>query len=198
MQYQEIAEKIISLKDADLAMRNELIKKGKLWDGYDPEMEKLHMANADSLSKIIDEIGYPTLDKVGPEAHEAAWVIIQHAISKPNFLRKCQILLQEAIDDHRADPLHLAYLSDRISIFEGSKQRYGTQFDWDENGDLSPQPYDDIKAVNDRRAALGLNSLEEQTEIIRARAKAEKELPPKDLEEKRMKMKAWKKKVGWI
>ncbi|GAK91094.1 hypothetical protein JCM19297_2539 [Nonlabens ulvanivorans] len=43
MNYPEIAHKIIKLKDADLALRDELIQKGQLSNGYDTDMEQFHI-----------------------------------------------------------------------------------------------------------------------------------------------------------
>lgn len=53
-----IANTIIALKYDDLQLRNELIKKGKLSEGYDEAMEKLHTRNAKVLDEIIDTIGF--------------------------------------------------------------------------------------------------------------------------------------------
>ena len=44
----------------------------------------------------------------------------------------------------------LAYLEDRIAFFEGRPQVYGTQFDWDEQGQLSPLPIKDEANVDER------------------------------------------------
>lgn len=87
MNYEEIAEKIVGLKNADLALRDKLIKSGQISDGYNEEMKELHNRNAKILSEIIDIIGYPTTDKVGKEASEATWLIIQHSIGQPDFMK---------------------------------------------------------------------------------------------------------------
>ncbi|GAK99751.1 hypothetical protein JCM19314_936 [Nonlabens ulvanivorans] len=197
MNYPEIAHKIIQLKDADLALRDELIQKGQLSNGYDTDMEQLHIKNAEQLNEIINLIGYPTIEKVGHEASEAAWLIIQHAISKPDFMKRCVLLLQHT-DHNDTVKLNLAYLTDRIAVFEERQQLYGTQFDWDANGELSPQAYDDLNKVNERRKALDLPTLEEQTQMIRQRAKEEKQSTPTDFEKRKKEIRAWKKKVGWI
>lgn len=39
--------------------------------------------------------------------------------------------------------VHVAMLEGRIRCNEGKRQRYGTQFDWDKDGLLSPHPIDD-------------------------------------------------------
>jgi len=193
MRYPHHASKIIKLKQKDLAFRDQLIASGKLHDGYNQEMESIHIENAETLDAIIDQIGYPTIEKVGKEASEAAWLVIQHAISRPAFMRKCAQLLEVEVSNNNADPIPHAYLQDRIAVLEGENQLYGTQFDWDENGQMSPNTYDDIDKVNQRRQALGLNTLEEQTELIRARIKKENQKPPKDYKLRQKEMEEWRK-----
>lgn len=90
-----------------------------------------------------------------------------------------------AVSENKADPKNLAYLTDRIAVFESKPQLYGTQFDWDENGNLSPNLFDDLIKVNERRKSIGLNTLEEQTEIIRIQAKNENQSPPTDIEKRK-------------
>ncbi|MEP1855854.1 hypothetical protein [Nonlabens ulvanivorans] len=58
--------------------------------------------------------------------------------------------------------------------------------------------YDDLNKVNERRKALDLPTLEEQTQMIRQRAKEEKQSTPTNLEKRKKEIRAWKKKVGWI
>ena len=197
MDYKGLAERIVELKDADLELRDKLIRDRQLGEGYNEEMERLHHRNADILNQVIDTIGYPTIDKVGKEASEAAWLVIQHSIGCPDFMKKCAKLLRNAVCENRADPKNLAYLTDRIAAFEGKPQLYGTQFDWDENGELSPNLLDDATNVNRRRTSIGLTTLEEQTALIRRRAESEHQSPPTDSEKRRQEIEQWKKKVGW-
>src|SRR5690606_5312352 len=195
--YKSIAETIIDLKDADLALRDQLVQSGQLSEGYHADMKELHNKNAKTLNDIIDTIGYPTIDKVGKEANEAACLVIQHAIGQPGVMKKCAALLEITLSEHTADPKHLAYLTDRIAVFEGKPQRYGTQFDWDENGNLSPNFFDDLLKVNERRASIGLNTLEEQIEIIRKQVKNEHQSPPTDFKKRQQDIEEWKRHVGW-
>jgi hypothetical protein len=197
MDYKSIAEKIIDLKNADLALRNKLVQSGQLSEGYNEEMKDLHNRNAKVLSDLIDTIGYPTIDKVGKEANEAAWLVIQHSIGQPEFMKKSAELLKSAGDENKADPKSLAYLTDRIAVLEGKPQLYGTQFDWDKHGNLSPNLFDDLNKVNERRKSIGLNTIEEQTEIMREQVKSENQSPPKDFEKRKQEIEQWKKNVGW-
>ncbi|MDC8103415.1 DUF6624 domain-containing protein [Chryseobacterium sp. PTM-20240506] len=198
MSHNHFAERIIELKNEDLELRDQLIKRGELGEGYHKEMEQLHNRNAKKLNDIMDIIGYPGIDKVGKEASEAAWLIIQHAIGQPELMRKCVRLLKDAVDEQKADPKNLAYLSDRIAVFEGKPQLYGTQFDWNENGEMVPNFIDNITKVNERRKSVGLNTLEEQTAIIREQVKRENQSPPEDFSKRKNELEIWKKKVGWI
>jgi len=195
MNYKEIAEIIIGLKNADLEFRDKLIQSGQLSDGYNEEMKELHNRNAKTLNEIIDKIGYPTTIKVGEEASEAAWLVIQHSIGQPEFMKKCMNLLEVAVSENEATPKNLAYLIDRIAVFEGKPQLYGT--DWDENGSLSPNIFDDLTKVNERRKSIGLNTLEEQTKKIREQAINENQSPPSDFEIRKQEIEEWKRNVGW-
>jgi len=198
MDYEKIANRIIDLKNADLILRDRLIQKEQLGKGYNEEMEMLHNSNAKALDEIIETIGYPTIDNVGKEASEAAWLIIQHSIGLPYFMKKCVKLLQQAVSEKKANPANLAYLTDRIAVFEGKMQLYGTQFDWDENGELSPRAFDNIIKVNQRRTLIGLNTLEEQIQIMRKRVSSENQVPPINAEKRIKEYNVWRRKAGWL
>jgi hypothetical protein len=197
MNYREFADKIIELKKTDLEFRGKLIESGKLDEGYNKEMAEIHNRNVKTLNEIINKIGYPTVDKVGKEASEATWLIIQHSIGQPKFMKKCMKLLEIAVHQNKANSKNLAYLTDRIAVFENKPQLYGTQFDWDEKGELSPNLIDDLKKVNQRRKSIGLNSIEEQTKIIRKQAKNNNQSPPTNFKQRKQEIEEWKKTVGW-
>ncbi len=191
-------KKILHLKESDQRLRAKLIEQGELNDGYHEQMEKLHMKNAATLQCIIDEIGYPTIEKVGKEANDAAWLVVQHAIGNPPFMRHYLSLIQEEDVAQGKTSLQYAYLYDRIAAFEERPQLYGTQFDWDKNNELSPCPFDNRDLVNLRRKKLGLNTLENQTKKLRNRALNEKQLPPANFTHYKQEQKNWKQRVGWL
>ena len=88
-------------------------------------------------------------------------------------------------------------LEDRIRFFEGRPQRYGTQLDWDADGNLSPGEVEDPQLLAERRAAVGLPPLEEQIEDARTRAAAEGDLPPADHQAYVDGRDRWAAKAGW-
>lgn len=195
----DFARQLIAMQAADLAMRDRLIARGELGGGYHPQMEALHGEHALAMQRMMDSIGYPSASKVGKEANEAAWLVVQHSISHPEFMRRCRGYLEQ--DSRAGEPnaaLHLAYLSDRIAVLEGRPQLYGTQFDWDQNAQMSPNEVDDPQRVNERRHALGLNSLEEQVLVMRTRVAAESQTAPLDYASRQREQECWRRRVGWL
>lgn len=192
---EDISQRLKDMAAADLRKRDELVAAGVLFDGYYPEMEALHIQNAKELESIIDTVGWPHQGVAGAEGAGAAWLIAQHAISLPDFQRRVLDLLKENAGDV---PLaQMAMLEDRIRRFEGKPQLYGTQFDWDEKGQLSPGAIEDEANVDRRRADVGLNSLAERTAEMRKQSAAEGDKPPADMVKRRQDMENWAKRVGW-
>lgn len=191
----DIPRRLTDMAAADLRKRDELVAAGVLFDGYNADMEALHIDNAKNLEAIIDAVGWPHQGIAGVEGAAAAWLIAQHAISLPDFQRRVLRLLKENAND--VEPAQIAMLEDRIRRFEGKPQLYGTQFDWDENGQLSPGAIEDEANVDTRRAKVGLNPLKDRIGEMRRRAETEGDKPPPDMAKRRKDVESWAKKVGW-
>ena len=181
----------------DGEVRAELARSGALFDGYHPRMEALHRANAGRLAAILDEHGWPGRSLAGADGAEAAWLVAQHAIGVPPLQRRARELLAQAIAVGEAEPWTLAYLDDRIRTLEGRPQLFGTQFDWDDEGILSPLPIEDPERVDERRATAGMGSLEERIRAMRESAAREDERPPVDREKRHRRLERWLHEVGW-
>jgi hypothetical protein len=160
-------------------------------------MEAVHAANAALLARVFDAIGWPGRGALGDDSAAAAFLILQHAIGHPALQRRGLALMLEAIPQGEANALDAAYLSDRIAVFEGRDQSFGTQFDWDSTGQLSPAPIRDPAGLDQRRASVGLPSMAETIAHMRASAAAERERPPADLARRRTDYEAWARRVGW-
>ena len=185
------------MAEKDLRVRRELAADGSLFEGYHPRMRAIHDAHAERLGRILESLGWPGVSQVGREGAEAAWLIVQHAIAQPAFQRRALELLHAAVERGDAAALKAAMLEDRIRTFEGGLQRYGTQFDWDAAGQLSPLPIEDPAGVDVRRRQVGLGSLEDAVRDMRARAAEEREHPPGDWHARQSGMEAWCREVGW-
>lgn len=192
-----IRQELLTLAKEDARLREELAADGSLFEGYHPRMEEVHKRNAARLMEIITEHGFPYISLVGEDGEDAAWLIVQHDIGEPDVQRKCLILIKEAVAKGEAPSWQLAYLDDRIRTFEGRPQLYGTQFDWDENGLMSPLPIEDEKNVDKRRTSVGLPPLAETIEEHRARISKSNEHCPPDLQNRKKEMDDWARSIGW-
>jgi hypothetical protein len=188
---------LITAARRDLETRTRLAKAGVLFDGYHPEMEAVHKENAALLDRAFDAIGWPGRDSIGDDGAAAAFVILQHAISRPDVQRRGLAMMLDAIPLGDANALDAAYLSDRIAVFEGREQTFATQFDWDENGQLSPSPTRDIADLDERRASVGLPPIAAAIAEMRAGAAAEGGYAPADLAKRREEFALWARRVGW-
>jgi hypothetical protein len=194
-----LAADLVACRDDDLRTRAALVASGELFaSGYHPRMRAVHERNADRLDAVIARIGgWPTAALVGEEAAEAAWLVAQHAIGRPAFFRRCAALVEQAAAAGAAPCAQAAMMADRIRALEGRRQLYGTQFDWDEGGELSPHPIEDAARVDERRAAAGLNTLAERQAELRAQAVREGDAPPADGATRRAELERWAKETGW-
>jgi hypothetical protein len=189
------ADQLVSMADHDLAVRARLASDGSLFHGYHPEMRAVHEENAAALEHIIAQSGWPRADLVGEQGAEAAWLIVQHAIGWPAFQRRCLDLLQREASAGRIPAWQPARLLDRIRTFEGRPQVYGTSFDWDDAGQMSPLPIEDAERVDERRARVGLEPLADA--VARHRIQTAAEPLPKDLVQRRRQADEWARAVGW-
>lgn len=189
--------KLLKMADADSRLRSQLVETGELFGGYNSKMAELHQEHAEKLGLIVEEFGWPGTSLVGKEGSCAAWLVLQHAIGSPSLQRRCLPILKEAAQAGEIDPAHVAYLEDRIRVFEGRPQTYGTQFDWNGRGVMSPHPIEDLERVDEYRASVGLGPMSKKTEEIRQQAAAEGHEQPLDFQEYLDSRDAWAREAGW-
>ncbi|HEV2905380.1 MAG TPA: DUF6624 domain-containing protein [Pyrinomonadaceae bacterium] len=188
---------LLVMDSEDQRVREELARDGSLFDGYHPRMEEVHRRNGERLKQIIQEHGWPGQSLVGEDGAFAAWRLLQHCIGDPPFLRAMLPVLWDA--GRRGDiPLwHAAYLEDRIRMYEGRPQLYGSQFWTDETGELQPYEIGLPEDLDRRRGEVGLEPFAERLATMRKVSADESKHAPKDYQEFMEKYEAWLKKTGW-
>jgi len=154
-----IARELHKMSQADQDMRMKAQANMDEWDN------SIDARNTARLKEIIAEIGWPTISKVGAEASQAAWLLIQHAYAEADFMKRCLELMKQTPHDVR--PANIAFLEDRLLTMENKPQVYGTQFRNVGDG-WEPFPIEDPKHVDERRASVGLNTLAENEARIKA------------------------------
>lgn len=143
---QQAREKFYSLNDSTEKSFRDIVE---------PVDEK----NYKKIAEIIEEIGYPTISKVGKQASFNAWLIIQHH-PEGEFQKKCLQLMEKNRDG--VDPQNIAYLKDRVLMYSGKKQIYGTQLKQNEiTKKLELYEVEDKEHLDERRKKIGLEPIAE-------------------------------------
>lgn len=195
-----LARELLEMQTEDLRVREELAATGELFRGYNPQMEAVHLKNARRLEELLNEHGgeWFCKDKIGEAAAEAAWLIVQHAISRPDLQRRMLPILQSAAEQNEIPVWQAAHLEDRIRRFEGKPQIYGTQFDWNELGEMSPGEIFEPENIDQRRRKVGLSvPYREVVQKKQDAAKQSNESPPRDFAKRRREFEDWARKTGW-
>lgn len=170
------------MRAEDRRVRQELSESGELGGSYVPRMEAVHVRNATRLRELIAVHGWLNEAIAGRDGAEAAWIIVQHAIGEPEFQREMLHLLETCAKANDIPLWQPAYLEDRIAMYEGRSQRYGTQWiDDPRDGRIRPWELTEPDRVDQLRAEVGLGPLhpipdrgpelplEEQRKIIETR-----------------------------
>ncbi|MBO3271950.1 energy transducer TonB [Hymenobacter defluvii] len=108
------------------------------------------------VDSLIARHGYPGKLLVGEYQKDVAFFVIQH-----NPDAKYLPLLTAAADQGEFSWSALALLIDRLKTEQGEKQVYGSQSLFDRKGHGKLYPIEDEVRVNERRAKVGLEPLEE-------------------------------------
>ena len=116
--------------------------------------------NTKWLKTVIAKDGWPTISKVGEQASNNAWLLVQHADDDPVFQLRVLRLIEPLAKRGEVDRHNYALLYDRVMLPLTGKQRYGTQFTCDEKG-WRPQTLENDATVDERRKEAGLGPIAE-------------------------------------
>ncbi len=194
--FEELRRQLLEMQQRDVETRQRLLEDGTLFDGYHPEMERVHLENAAVLAEIVDNVGWPGRAQIGDDGCDAAYLVAAHAISRPDLQRRWVVLLEAAAQRGEVPRRHAAVLGDRIRFHEGRPQRYGAVLDWDENGELTPGAIEDPEGVDDRRHSVELGPLQEALAEAR-RSSGAGEAPRGDFARRQRQRRQWERRVGW-
>ena len=187
-----LREALLDMQQRDLSVRAELAADRSLFKGYHPRMEAVHRANAELLRRLIAEHGWPNEELAGQDGAEAAWLVAQHSISEPEFMRSCRDLLALEARAGKVPRWQYAYLYDRIQVSENKLQRFGTQFDLTPEGPVVC-PVEEPDRLDENRRAVGLGPMRE-----RLKALANEPRPsPEEFRAQKAAHLTWRRKVGW-
>lgn len=128
------------------------------------EVEKANYARHQPvLESIVKRYGFPGIRQVGKEGAFEFWFLVQHADAHPDFQRAVLRLMKVEVAKQNVAARDYAYLIDRVAENSGQLQEYGTQVTYTGPGlgKAVPRSLRDPQRVNQRRAAIGMEPLEE-------------------------------------
>lgn len=156
-----------TIYQSDQGLRKQINAKEQQY-GRDSEEMKAHwklIHETDSINlvkvkKILDERGWLGPAIIGSQGNSTLFLVIQHSDleTQINYLP----MMQEAVKLGNARGSSLALLEDRIAIRQGKRQVYGSQIARDpETGEYYVSPLMDPEKVNERRAEVGLGTIQD-------------------------------------
>lgn len=122
------------------------------------KMKVTDSTNLLRITRILDKYGWIGEDKIGWAGASAIWAVIQHSPLETEEKYLPEMI--KAVKKGNARSSQLALLEDRVLMFRGEKQIYGSQVITDSLGVTKFWPIKDEKNVNLRRFFQGLGPIQ--------------------------------------
>ncbi len=155
---QEIGRSDQEVRYEFLAAYNAQPRNQALVDSLVAQMQRVDSINQCAISEILDTRGFAGRDKVG-DASAVYWLVIQHA--PVEMQKKYFPLFVEAMERGDLARSQVAMMDDRIAMFEGRPQKYGSQIVENDRGERVIYQLLDPAQVDVWRKAMDLNPLSE-------------------------------------
>ena len=139
-------------------------KVAAIYNALKRRLEDADNQNLIWLKEVVAKHGWPSKSLVGGQGAKDAWLLVQHADTDRDFQQKCLDQMKTLPKDE-VDPRDTAYLTDRVLVGTGKRQLYGTQVIF-KDGKLIPNPIENPDQVDERRKAIGMESLQEYLKFV--------------------------------
>lgn len=173
LDYAAFANSLDSIMEVDQGIRilfSEAMKSGnEVPDSLFEKMDIIDASNQAWVKSRLEEYGWPEKSKIGENAALALFLVIQHA--ELNDIETYYPQLQQLADMGEAHPAHAAMMLDRMLMYQGKKQVYGTQASGllRADGSFVIWPIENPESVNERRIKAGFpNSVEDYAASLEA------------------------------
>lgn len=165
-----LRKELLDCVEQDQAIRKEIIKAGVVKPDKSllERMKAIDERNTNRIKEVIREIGWPSIERVGVDGVNAAFLLVQH--SDLTTQREMLPLIEKAYKSGEVSGQNYALLVDRVLVGEGKPQAYGTQalpFERWNNQEPEFAPIHDIENVDLRRRSVGLSTLAEYRKLLR-------------------------------
>ena len=190
---ESLEKALLELESRAQAVRSELISAGEINEAFHPRLEEINRSNTSRLRQIIAVFGWPGVTLVGDKGARAAWRVALYSYVEPEFMRQCRDLIDRASHNGDVPRWQFAMIDDRIRVYEGKPQRYGTQLRHGPNG-VEPHPLENEARINSMRTQAGLPLMAQTL----SQARAQPPPPPQVIAARDAAELAFRRHVGWI
>ena len=160
-----LQKQLLEIFQEDQTTRRQTMEYAKKYGWENPTMDSLQKITSykDSIDlikvvNILDRYGWVGKEKVGGQANQTLFLVIQHSDLKTQ--QKYLPMMREAVKKGNADASALALLEDRVALGEGRKQIFGSQIGRNlKTNKYYVNPLEDPDNVDKRRAGVGLEPL---------------------------------------
>jgi hypothetical protein len=160
VELEEIYNSDQGIRNKYLALEKEYGHDSKEVKALMTDWRRIDSMNCIKVTAILDKYGWLATYEVGEQGNSTLFLVIQHA--DLNIQDKYLPKMRKAVREHKAEARELALLEDRVLLGHGKKQLFGSQVEMDAaTGKYKLSPIEDEPNVNKRRAAVGLEPLEE-------------------------------------
>jgi len=164
----ELRAELMEILKLDQDLRIALDTMGNMYDWNSERVQQtwkqIHYndsVNLVRIEKIIDEYGWPGVALVGEDAADITFLVLQHC-GDVEVMEKYLPVIENAVKEEELDKPSLALYVDRIRMFKGEEQLYGTQLTYvDSTQILKLYPVEDEQNINTRRAEMELPPIED-------------------------------------
>lgn len=161
---------LAAIKPADMALAKELAKRAKadqaarrkvmLASARPGKADMRHLLEVDKsnrawLKQQVAAHGFPTLDQVGANGVQQAWLLTQHADADPALQARVLAQLKPRLAREPFMRADFALLTDRVRLARHAMQLYGSQFA-NKHGQWVLLPVEDRAHLAARRARMNL------------------------------------------
>lgn len=130
-------------------------------------LELVDLVNLSYLKDLVKQRGWLGSSILGEDGAHNLWLLVQHCDTDPAFQEECLGMMEKAVGQGEASGKDFAYLTDRVLRAKKKPQRFGTQLSVNRRGEYVMQECEDVMNLDRRRAALGMELMEDYLRFVR-------------------------------
>lgn len=119
------------------------------------------------LKTLVEVHEWLKISRFGEKTDNEAWVLVANSERDRAFQARILKILEKLWPAKETSPRNVAFLTDQLAVGEGKPQTFGTQGQCTGPGTWTPHAITQADAVDERRAQMGLEPLQDYVERFR-------------------------------